>query len=145
MANRVHNYIERLRNSSERKKRRFVTVASSFAMVIVVLLWVVYLNFTLPVLNPPTEATQGFVQGDTNGIAKTDPDNSFFSVLTRGAKVISGNLVHQFLTLKENAMKEFSKIGGLTTKKNEAIVRPNNAKFEPNAALEQIPPTKLPE
>lgn len=141
----MHNYIERLRNSSERKKRQFVAIASSIAMVIVVLLWVVYLNFTLPVLNPPTEATPDFVQGTTNGVTETNPDNSFFSVLTRGAKVIGGNIERQFLSIKESAMKEFSKIGGLTTKQNEAVVKPNNAKFEPNAALEQIPPTTLPE
>jgi len=141
----MHNYIERIRNSSERKKRQFVAIASSVAMVIVVLLWVVYLNFTLPVLNPPVEVTQNFVQSDTNEATQTGSGNSFFGVITRGATVIAGNIARQFMSIKESAISEFSKIGGLATKQNEAVLKPSSAKFEPSTALEQIPPTKLPE
>ena len=121
MANtRIHNYFERLRNLSESKKKRFVAIASSITMVIVVLLWVVYLNFTLPMLTSSTKVVKPEVINDTGGAVQTDSGNSFFSVISRGAKVIGGNISNQFISIKESAMREFSKIGGHVTKRNEA-------------------------
>lgn len=145
--NRIQNYILRIRNSDERAKRRFVAIASTISMLIVVLLWVVYLNLTLPTLATPKDATQTTGQESTGSgaVAVTPVDDSFFGVITRGARVIGGNITRQFTSITESAMNEFSKLGALATKKNEMVITPNPTQFAPTTSSEPIPPTKLPE
>ena len=148
--NRLSNYFEKLKNADERTKRRFVAIASGLSMVVVIFLWVVYLNLTLPAL------TRGGTTGDTatsdTSIASPSveaapetPDNSFLGILARGLRVIGSGAGKQIETIKEDAIQQFSKIGTFATKKNETSITPNTVKFEPNTLLEAIPPTKLPE
>lgn len=144
--NSIHNYFLRIRNSDERTKRRVVAIASSFTMLIVVLLWVVYLNLTLPTLAPAVSATADATQENfVNPPAPVSTNDSFFGVIMRGAGVIGGNIAKQFTSIKETAVQEFSKLGSLATKKNESVITPRAEKFSPSAELEPIPPTKLPE
>lgn len=148
--NRLSNYFEKLKSADERTKRRFVAIASSLTMVVVIFLWVVYLNLTLPALTKTRDA------GDTTGgdasiasssvaAAPTEPDSSFLGILARGLKVLGNGAGKQIETIKEDAIQQFSKIGTFAAKKNETSITPNTVKFEPNTSLEAIPPTKLPE
>lgn len=142
--NRVHNYILRIRNSDERTKRRFVAIASTISMLIVVLLWVVYLNLTLPTLATPKDATQATTQDSAISDATAPVDDSFFGVIARGARTIGGNIVRQFTSIKESAIGEFSKLGEFATKKNEMTITPHQTQFAPSTSSEPIPPTTLP-
>ncbi len=148
--NRLSNYFEGLKNADERTKRRFVAIASGLSMVVVILLWVVYLNLTLPALTKTGDAGN-VTGGDTSissssvGTAPAEPDSSFFGILARGLKVLGSGAGKQIETIKEDAIQQFSKIGAFASKKNETSITPNTVKFEPNTSLEAIPPTKLPE
>lgn len=141
----MHTYIERIRNSNERTKKRFIIVASTLSMLVVVSLWVVYLNLTIPSLGGLAAPILSATSSDITSESAPAVNDSFFGVIIRGAKVIGGNITQQFVSLKENAVNEFTKIGGLAAKKNESVVVPSNTKFVPNTSLEPIPSTKLPE
>ena len=145
--NRLSTYFEKIKNADERTKRRFVAIASSLTMVVVIFLWVVYLNLTLPALTKSgdTAGNDTSVASSSVGITPAEPDSSFLGILARGLRVIGSGAGRQIEVIKEDAIQQFSKIGAFAAKKNETSITPNAAKFEPNTSLEAIPPTKLPE
>lgn len=112
----IRTFILKIRRSEEPTKRRWVIVLSGGMSLVVLFLWVGYLNISLPELAPPPDA----IAAETGkGIESEESSGSFFSVLGRGFRNITGNLKESvsslgntFSSTFENAKKSF---GGTKT------------------------------
>ncbi|MEK7465616.1 MAG: hypothetical protein AAB631_02465 [Patescibacteria group bacterium] len=86
-------FLKTLRRSNEATKKKWVYVVSGISSVLILFLWVAYLNLTLPVLPPPP--------GDASPVSTPSlpSSNSFFSVLGRGFKNIGEEMKAGFKTI----------------------------------------------
>ncbi|KKQ21789.1 hypothetical protein A2999_01360 [Candidatus Wolfebacteria bacterium RIFCSPLOWO2_01_FULL_38_11] len=70
--------IEKIQNSSEQTKKRWLFIFSAVSMIIIISLWLVYLNYSL---------------GKTSEIAKDEQTEiGFFKVFQTGLKVVGSSL-----------------------------------------------------
>lgn len=112
----IRTFILNIRRSEEPIKRRWVYVLSGGLSLLVLLLWVGYLNVALPKLSQPPDV----VAAETGTAAEPqDHSGSFFSVLGRGFRNIidtiktgASSFGDTFSNTYENAKKSF---GGTKT------------------------------
>lgn len=112
----VRTFILKIRRSDESVKRMWVYVFSGTLTVLVLFLWVGYLNITLPKLSQPPD----MIATGTDQLSKPDANTrSFFGVLGNGFHNIIGDLSagassigNTFSKTYENAKKSF---GGTKT------------------------------
>ncbi len=72
---RFRNFIEKIQNSDERAKRRWLVISSAITMAIVLVLWIFYVSFIFQV--PSAEQTN--IQTDEPG---------FWQIFKNGAVVV---------------------------------------------------------
>ena len=86
---KTRDFVRRLQRSDDRTKRRYVLSVSTGLMVIIVFLWLVYLNVTMPNLTPTApEATSTAAAS-----AAAAPEGlSFFGTFGRGAAIVWDDL-----------------------------------------------------
>ncbi|MCL4404321.1 hypothetical protein M1432_03185 [Patescibacteria group bacterium] len=85
---KTKDFIKRLQRSNERTKRRYVYGASAALMVVVVVLWLLYLNITLPTAVPGIATSTA----ETSASETAPTGQSFFGTLGRGAAIVWGEV-----------------------------------------------------
>ncbi|KKU91604.1 MAG: hypothetical protein UY23_C0001G0210 [Candidatus Jorgensenbacteria bacterium GW2011_GWA1_48_11] len=131
-------YLRELQRAPDRRKKRWLVISSAAAMLLVLGLWMIYLNMTLPTLPKTTD--------NAPNPAPTSSQNqkeSFFQIFGRGLEVTFQNLNDKFRTFGSsigNYLKEFE--NKIRESNNFSIQAPTSA-FRPND-LEKIPTTTLP-
>ena len=85
---KTRDFIRRLQRSNEKTKRRYVYGASAALMIIVVALWLFYLNITLPTAVPEIATSTAVTDVSANSPA----GQSFFGTLGRGAAIVWGEV-----------------------------------------------------
>lgn len=73
----MKSFIKELRNSGEARKKRFLIGGSAITMCLVVVLWVIYLNFSLETI----------VGGRAEELARND-SNGFWPTMKRGTAIL---------------------------------------------------------
>lgn len=119
MIRKINEFLEKIRNSEDNVKKRWLVVLSGGAMLIVLSLWVVYFNLTLPRTSSPQQ----------NQLTKSATDIKRESKLAE----IKRNLLSGLSVVKE---KVFNRKNSISLSNEE-----RNFQVED---LEEIPETKLP-
>lgn len=122
----IHNFIKRLQNAEENVRRRWLYVLTGSAIVIVISLWVVYINFTT---------------GEASGVAAAENEKkleNFWALesFAAGTKVI-------YTQLTAVSSKTFAYIKGTLFQPKLINVQKGAAIFVPTP-IETIPKTSLP-
>ena len=124
-------FIKGLQCSDDARKKRWFVGSAAVAMILVIGLWALYLNFTIP---------------DFNRGAKSDSaDNkeSFFGVFARGLGVISAGIGEKGENLAGNLSRGIDALKEQTKKSNEVEIKNNDpTSFFKN--MESVPTGKFP-
>jgi amino acid permease len=106
---KVNKKIKELRRSDQKTKRYWLIGSTIVVMVVVVILWVVYLNFTIPKVTQDEDNSEV-----VSNIEKSSENNSILFTLNRGfKKTVSG---------VSSTFKKFSqKISELITKTKDSL------------------------
>jgi len=139
MIARIRTFIHTLRKKNEREKRAWVFGASAVTMALVVVLWVAYLNLTLPNMTPvaPPSGEQKTAENEI----QTD---SAWNTFKRGMGIISGDAGTKWQSLSDRIMRDIGSITDTFNRQNEGSVEATSTQFIPTEPQEAIPPTKLP-
>ncbi|MFA6407536.1 MAG: hypothetical protein WCV80_02415 [Candidatus Paceibacterota bacterium] len=134
---RITDFIEQLRTKDEETKKWWVVGASAISMIIIVFLWVLYLNITLPSIDTPVSTST--IPVATVAPKKTSP----FGTFMEGWSVVSKDIRTKWKSFSDKTTESISGIGeGL--KGSEMIIQGDVLQFTPSTSSEPVPPTKLP-
>ncbi|TSC81847.1 MAG: hypothetical protein G01um101419_727 [Parcubacteria group bacterium Gr01-1014_19] len=103
----ITNFITKVQNSDETTKRFWVVVCSSISMLLVVSLWLGYMNVTITSIpGPGGLTTNDGRRTTTNNLQLTTDDTEvrkpgFFAVFTAGVKIIFDELKERTLAKKD--------------------------------------------
>lgn len=125
----LKNYIKRLQRLSENQKKIRLIIASGVTITIVIVMWVVYLNATLPQMAKlPSDAssTAPTAASDQNSSSTVSSEDGFFSTLGRGFSEIGKDLSAKIGSFTETMSNGFSSLRGQLNKKNEFNFEPNS-------------------
>lgn len=102
----IHNFITRVQNSNEATKRFWVVAFSGTSMLLVLALWLGYLNVAIAPIPGPIQAS-GTRQRAlvTSGSEATIEKPGFFAVFAAGVKIIFDGAKEKFLTKKDIIIK----------------------------------------
>jgi len=89
-------FLRNLRRSDEPTKKKWVYSISGVSSLLILFLWVAYLNVTLPSVPPFLTATS-----PSATVPYTDSSDSFFSVLGRGFKKLSTEISQGVKTITD--------------------------------------------
>lgn len=125
--------VRELQRADLKAKRRWLLIASVASMVIVVGLWILYLNLTLPTFGTPEEAKQSAPQGE-----------SVSGTFMRGLQNISDEFKTQWQKVKGEFQKNFGALEQILGKQNGFSVeqKPEEQYLPPT--VEPTPQTHLP-
>ena len=88
----VSGKIKKIRRSDERTKRNWLIGSTVIMMIVVITLWVGYLNLTLPGIAPSETSTSTVV----TQVQETDKSDSVFSVFARGFRITIKSISKNF-------------------------------------------------
>jgi hypothetical protein len=114
MFEKVRRKIRHIQNSEDKIKKRWLIGLSGISMVIVILLWGVYLNISIPTLESGEEEKN---TGDEKG-------ESFFAVFERGFRIVAGNVMGQASGAIKGIEEMIGKIKSQVERSNEFIITP---------------------
>lgn len=121
-------FLKTLRRSDEATKKKWVYIVSGISSVFILFLWVAYLNLTLPSLPPPPD---NILPSTSVLPTPSSGSDSFFSVLGRGFKNITGEIGTGFKNIGDtfgSTFKTFTKkIGTLNTYSVTSTPTPSSA------------------
>ncbi len=155
---KAKDFIKELQGKEEKTKRIYLVVASSISMIVIIALWIAYLNLTIP----PAETAGGGASTTTtttiNYLPQQTPQpsgNSFFATLGRGFSAVYngaaggagsafGHIDDFFSNLGSGLRKELQKTNTFSIQKGNETTT-SAADTEPaTGTLEAVPPTPLP-
>jgi hypothetical protein len=154
---KAKDFIKKLQEKDEKTKRVYLVAASSVSMIVIILLWVLYLNFTVPTVgqgNATSTATPTTTIDYIPRPAGNTAGNSFLDTLGRGFSNVSDGLVNgvgdiagqigSFVSRLERQIRSgFQKTNTFNI---QGEVQTTTPTFAPPATttLEAIPTTTLP-
>jgi hypothetical protein len=102
---KIRNFIREIQRSGDATKKRWLVIFSSVGVLIVVVLWVAYLNMTLPRTTATPETTS------TPAVTRTEPENglSFFETVGLGWKTIWSDAESGVKSITESVESGWSK------------------------------------
>ncbi len=125
--------LKKLQRADDATKKRWLFGATAISMILVITLWVFYLNMTLPSINKETKPAEAAGNGEDLG-----------GTFKNGFRVIGGDAQKQFEGIKSQFNQYFNSVKSGVLQNNEVLVEPKATEdFQPPAS-EEIPPTKLP-
>lgn len=93
---KIKSYVKKLQRGDDKTKKRWLIGTSAVSMVLIVALWFVYLNLSLPQL-----ASEKEVSGET----KEPPKEGFFDTMSRGMKNTRDEFDKQWKNFKDDLNK----------------------------------------
>lgn len=101
LAVKTHDFVKRLQRSDDKTKRRYVVGFSAGLMAVVIFLWLVYLNLTIPQAVPEATVAATTTTAAAAPASASPAGPSFFGTLGRGAAIVW-----------EDITKGFGNVGG---------------------------------
>jgi len=86
---KIREFLEKIQNSSESTKRRYLIVFTAISMVLIVGLWLIYTN--------------SMIQYTNQQLANQNSETKFWQIFKNGLKIVGG-------LIKENAQNIISQI-----------------------------------
>ncbi|MFH1161730.1 MAG: hypothetical protein V1696_00400 [Candidatus Jorgensenbacteria bacterium] len=139
---RLRVRLGRIQRAPESSRKRWLTAASVTTMVVVVVLWVVYLNITLPSTaqseSPPP-------------IPEKSAGDTFGKTLGRGFSAISDDIAREWERAKEETTQTFRSLRETVERENQFTLGGENAAATSSASssmppdLQTVPPVLLPQ
>lgn len=124
--------LKEIQRSPDKIKKRYLVVSSGLVMLLIILLWVAYLDASLP-------EVEGVV-AEGSKIKKSD---TFFETFGRGLKISIQNIKEKALSVGEAVENFVDDFKNQIEKTKEFTVPGTNPRFVP-AASELLPKTSLP-
>ncbi len=87
-ATKTRDFIKRLQRADDKTKRRYLYGVSAVLMIVVVFLWLVYLNMTLPQAAPEVATATSSATTSFPGASGETKTGSFFGTLGRGFGIV---------------------------------------------------------
>mgnify|MGYP001568763818 CR=1 FL=1 len=115
--------LQKLRKRNDVQKKRWVVAVSSISLIVILMLWIVYLNLSLPSFKDKTVTREEHPQKTTEG--------GFFTTFRNGFAALSEGV--------QNSLKNFK---NPLQKSNEFSFEKNGAQYTPPKP-EIISPTEL--
>ncbi|MDP2704324.1 MAG: hypothetical protein Q8P01_03825 [bacterium] len=123
----ANEWLKKVQRGNEAKKKRWLILISGVSMLFVVLLWLVYMNISIPALGKPAGGTG---EEEKNGPPPSEradggveKQESFFEVLGKGFEVFGRNIQEQIAKTKGG-------IQNILQKADERINAPNEFSVE---------------
>lgn len=134
--------LREIQRAPEQRRKLLLTVASAATMAVVVTLWVIYLNLTMPASEEsikPATATQG--EGEEPAAGDT-----FGKTLGRGFSAISGDMAEEWKRAKATADEAFRTLRETLERKNQfTFEAASGTPAAPDAgSIAPVPPAPLP-
>jgi amino acid permease len=112
----ISEFITHLRSEPEEVKKRWVWGASIVTIIFVILLWFVYLSFTLPVID--NTATANEATTPTESAETPSVGNSIFRTFGRGISILYRDSADTLSTFTEMILESVKNITDELTKPN---------------------------
>lgn len=142
--NSLKKFIRTLQTSDEATKKRFVFISSALCMVLLVILWVFYLNATLP-----NEGEGGTTNATLEQGSLVQAGTSHWQTFKRGISIISDKFASEkgvLATYSNEIMEKINKIGeneNVSENQNTDKTPQNTSEeFEPLFKNKETPPTQ---
>lgn len=133
---KINKKIKELQKAPDRVKTRWLIGATTLSMTIVIGLWVVYLNATLPRISK--------TETENKGISESPKKESFFSTFNLGLNAVGEDFKEKFGILKNQLNQNAGDIKNKLEKNNEfSIENKSETDFLPEER-EIAPETPLP-
>lgn len=110
----ANEWLKKVQRGSEAKKKRWLILLSGVSVLFVVLLWLVYMNISIPTLGKPA--------GTTIEEQENEEQKSFFEVLGKGFEVMGRNIQEQTAKTKEGVQNILQKADERINASNEFSV-----------------------
>jgi len=85
----VKNFIEKIQNSDERTKRKWLVICSAVAMVVIVAFWVFYIKSIFEIPQPIQAETQASGPG-------------FWDIFKNGASIVFNSIINNIKSIFAN-------------------------------------------
>ncbi|MGC9610739.1 MAG: hypothetical protein ABSE68_00755 [Minisyncoccia bacterium] len=121
MFKKFGGFIRNIQRSDDRTKKKWLVIFSGIGMAFIVVLWVFYLNATLPQIAAIQESTSTEAAAPSPSV--NAPENSFLNTVGRGWTVVWNELKSNFNGARNSILESWDKF------KNE-LSRTNNLDFE---------------
>jgi hypothetical protein len=105
MPTRLKQFVRSLQRSNETRKRRRLVGTSAVTMLIVVVLWLAYLNLIVPVLSPRESIGIAALIAPVEGA-----DSSFIATLGRGLSAIGSSVQSKWSAMTEQVAPLFDSL-----------------------------------
>ncbi len=148
----VKTFIEEARKKDEKTKKKYLYVASSIATIIVIALWIFYLNITVPAVQDETAtSTRDNATSTLNYIPTTNENanqNSFFKIFGDGLDKVTSGAASGISGLWNNvtnwSVNAWNAVQGTFQKTNTFNVQNTQTETATTSSPSPIPPTALP-
>lgn len=122
--------IRNLRRAEDGVKKRWIIFLTAISMVVIVSIWVLYLNYSLPEINKEQNAAK-------------QEKNSAIAVFNQGFRTISADFQSKFEEIKNQIGSQTAYLQNQVEKTNEFSVENQSINYEVENT-ETIPSTPLP-
>lgn len=131
--------LRKLQRTDDKTKKRYLVVASTIAMILVIGLWFVYLNLSLPRVDRAESVVTdiGVLSQDGNS------NESFIKVLGRGFVNVKEGFSKQFIQFRDSLTESFIFFNDQTRRVKEFSFQSEELKFT-FEEKDPISPTSLP-
>lgn len=131
--------LRRLQRTDDKTKKRYLVVSSTIAMILVIGLWFVYLNLSLPRVDSAESVVTNV------GVLDQDENNneSFIKVFGRGLVNVKEGFSEQFIRFRDSLTEGFIFFNGQIRRAKEFSFQSEELKFT-FEEKDPISPTSLP-
>lgn len=147
---KVQRFINNLQNATLATRRRWLVGLSGVSMILVVALWVVYLNVAFPSFGNTIETATSTPETaeettPTQNTTMQTQENSFLDTLWRGFRVTSDNVRNELYSIGRSITELWDKTTGVFSETNSYELKERGG--SPTETIDipdPIPPTPLP-
>lgn len=100
----VNRKIKEIQRSDQKIKRRWLIGSTAVVMVIIVFLWIGYLNFTVPEVSQNRDV----IENQVETVEEPQKSDSIFSVFSRGFKITIRSVSETFGRITDKVSKIIS-------------------------------------
>lgn len=132
MTHFIHSHLTRIRNADDHVKKWWIGGATAVVMILILFLWLLFLNTSIPKLESPQSATSSVP------IVQEDTSPSFFKTIAQGFTASVQKVGNSFSSLAHlfeqgfNSAKEIN-----TTQKTNTTNEEKNVPFSPHPTEEE--------
>ncbi len=146
---KIQRFVAGLQNANLATRRRWLIGLSGISMILVVALWIIYLNIAFPSSGGVAETAmpvQETAKAQAPEPAVNTPGTSFFDTLWRGLHVLRNEAKSGLHTIETSAVELWDTgIGAFSKTNSYKLEKQNTPQVESTTTPDPVPPTPLPQ